>query len=801
MDGSSRTDSRDTFRPDIEGLRGIAVLLVVLFHASLLVGLPGGFIGVDVFFVISGFLITGPAASASGSGRGRIALRAFYARRVRRLLPAGLVALVVTLVASFVVPGTARPRRSRPRRGGRGPVGREHPVRARGRRLLRGRRDAVAVPPLLVARGRGAVLPRLAGARARGAAVASAARRCRCRPGHRARRIARDRDVVLTGDRRQLGVLLPADPGLAALARRARRRSAAGPLARIPGPSRPAAGWIAASLRIGVAALRSTAASPTRGSGPSSRRWPLRRSSLAGPPGTARPPPRHVAAPLPRPDQLLALPVALADPRPPAVALEAEPPHRSARAARRFAVAVAVAELALHRGAVPDRLPDARPIAQAGRSSPARRPVLAVVVASGAFVARRRGGAGPDARRGAGGDDRGPGTARRSSRDLVDERWRGHRRRGSVRDSRRAGGDGGAPRGGRPRRVGRGAIGRRQPGAGIGHAGPLGHRPVPSATPSATAYPSPTPRIHKRLPKDVQPPLSEARADEERLRADGCLAFEPVRVPPDCVYGDRKGKVTVALVGDSHAAQWFPALADVARRHHWRVVTFTKVACPFLDMRLNNVALKREYWECAEFRTRTIARLKKLQPDLVLLSMSRFAIHPVRKADLSMAARAAALARVVKALPDGSILLTDTPDARRDVPSCLSRHAANVLRCAVPLKAAFVGRLGRLERLASQATGAAVIDLSSRVCRADPCPVVVDGMIVFRDSRHLTATFAQSLAPDLERELLRYLAPASATPPTPAPTPIRTASPSPVPMTSSPSPVPVTSSPGTVSPS
>ena len=55
-------------------------------------------------------------------------------------------------------------------------------------------------------------------------------------------------------------------------------------------------------------------------------------------------------------------------------------------------------------------------------------------------------------------------------------------------------------------------------------------------------------------------------------------------------------------------------------------------------MRVSNVALKREYWECTEFRTRTIARLRKLQPDLVLVSMSRFAIHPVRKEDLSMAA-------------------------------------------------------------------------------------------------------------------------------------------------------------------
>ena len=54
--------------------------------------------------------------------------------------------------------------------------------------------------------------------------------------------------------------------------------------------------------------------------------------------------------------------------------------------------------------------------------------------------------------------------------------------------------------------------------------------------------------------------LASARLDEERLRADGCLAFEGATKPADCVYGVKDGAFTLALVGDSHAAAWFPAL-------------------------------------------------------------------------------------------------------------------------------------------------------------------------------------------------------------------------------------------------
>ena len=88
-----------TFRGDLEGLRGVAVLAVLLFHAGV-PGMAGGYVGVDVFFVLSGFLITGRLRDELVRD-GRISLVRFWSRRVRRLLPAALlvlagVALVVT---------------------------------------------------------------------------------------------------------------------------------------------------------------------------------------------------------------------------------------------------------------------------------------------------------------------------------------------------------------------------------------------------------------------------------------------------------------------------------------------------------------------------------------------------------------------------------------------------------------------------------------------------------------------------------------------------------------------------------
>jgi peptidoglycan/LPS O-acetylase OafA/YrhL len=106
---------RPAFRPDIEGLRGVAILLVVLFHARL-GALAGGFVGVDVFFVLSGYFITGLLVRER-EATGDVGLTEFYGRRALRLLPALLVVLLATLGIVFAlyapidrpfVAGTAR---------------------------------------------------------------------------------------------------------------------------------------------------------------------------------------------------------------------------------------------------------------------------------------------------------------------------------------------------------------------------------------------------------------------------------------------------------------------------------------------------------------------------------------------------------------------------------------------------------------------------------------------------------------------------------------------------------------------
>ena len=97
-DDTAETDVR-SYRTDLQGLRAVAVLLVMLDHAGVS-QLAGGYVGVDVFFVLSGFVITGVLLRAARES-GRISLLEFYGRRARRILPAAALTLVSTTIVAY----------------------------------------------------------------------------------------------------------------------------------------------------------------------------------------------------------------------------------------------------------------------------------------------------------------------------------------------------------------------------------------------------------------------------------------------------------------------------------------------------------------------------------------------------------------------------------------------------------------------------------------------------------------------------------------------------------------------------
>ncbi len=712
-----------TFRLDIEGLRGVAVALVLLFHAGLPVS--GGFVGVDVFFVISGFLITGLLVREHRL-TGRVSLSRFYARRIRRLLPAAAVVIVATLAATWYVLGPL----DRPDAMTDGASAALSVANIRFA-LAAGDYFATITQPspflqfwsLGVEEQFYLVWPALLLFVARGGRV----------------RVPVVLAVVLVSSFAASLWLTDRSTNWAfySLPGRAWQLAAGGLLAvaapsieRLPRSLLAAAGWLAMAGLLAVALLVTTD-------------LPY--------PGLVAIAPTACAVVLIATGRAPAGPRVLLSTRPirflgrisyslylwhwPILILPAVAFGNALDLGLRVAlagIAIVVAALTwrlveepFHHG----RLAHARPrrVVPIGLAA-----ILAVVVVAAGLEVR----------------------SERAIDELV----------ASVHPSPSPTAPASpAPASPAPTPSGSASIGPATPPPGT---------PVPTPTLEPTPPPLAWDQIPDLalqdplpMPADVRPSLAGARKDTERVWRDRCGSQVDDPVPADCTYGDPNGTLTIALVGDSHAAMWFPAFEAVAVANHWRLVPYLKLSCPFIDMRLQNWPLAREYTECETWRDAVIQVLPSRHPDIVVVAFSHVGIFPWLAADKTLDRQGAAIARAIAQLPGQVLVMVDTPRTGTDVPGCIADHVADVRPCALP-RSSLAGSFGVRERQAADATGAGIIDLISRVCPAMPCQVIRNGMIVYRDNHHLTATFSASLAPALQAALDPWVA---SLPPRPSP--------------------------------
>ena len=245
-----------------------------------------------------------------------------------------------------------------------------------------------------------------------------------------------------------------------------------------------------------------------------------------------------------------------------------------------------------------------------------------------------------------------------------------------------------------------------------------------------------------------------AGKDRPRADVDRCQVDRLVEQPVACEFGVSAGTTTVALVGDSKAMQWLPALERLAPERGWRVVTYGKSACAFAAGRAQNEG--RPYPACDEWNRRVLDRLHADPPDLVLTS--GYASTAWDGTHATGAALVTGLAERWTGLRDAGIpvvVLGDSPVSPNDLDVCTARHPHELSRCAFGRDAAVAGSGLPAQRAASTASGTPLVDLTEWICPVERCPVGIGNVAIHRAGDHLTATYVRTLAPVLGAALER----------------------------------------------
>ena len=308
--------------------------------------------------------------------------------------------------------------------------------------------------------------------------------------------------------------------------------------------------------------------------------------------------------------------------------------------------------------------------------------------------------------------------------------------------------------------------------------------PSPGATTPASA-PNPyvaqlastTAQVHQAVarslrvnivPANLTPPIPDANTDEPPVFVDGCLDSYLSTAVVSCDFGDTTARTSVVLFGDSHAAMWFPAVDGAANRLGLNLFNWTKATCPPLMIPIFSPVLGRNFVECDEWRQNVLDQIARVRPALVVLGVARHYtdIYGFTPYSPQWLQGLAAMVTAIRKLGSQVLVIGPVPKPPFDVPGCLSVHLTSATACTVPLSVSIneTGQAG--ERTAVTGAGGSYLDAQSWLCTT-ACAVMVDNLLVYRDDNHLTATYASYLAPAMTDELAIILGirPAAATTP------------------------------------
>lgn len=258
-----------------------------------------------------------------------------------------------------------------------------------------------------------------------------------------------------------------------------------------------------------------------------------------------------------------------------------------------------------------------------------------------------------------------------------------------------------------------------------------------------------------KVPKlPMRPTVLEARNDLPRTTEDGCISdFDNVGVIT-CNYGDDSATRTIALAGGSHAEHWITALDLLGRMHNFKVVTYLKMGCPLTTEEVPLVmGDNRPYPKCHEWNERVMDKIIADRPDYLFTTATR--PWNIKPGDVMPATYIG----IWQTLSDNDIpilAMRDTPWLVRNgqpyFPADCLADGGNAVSCGVkrsdvlsPYNPAldFVARFPLLKPL----------DMSDAVCRKDICRAVEGNVLLYHDAHHISTTYMRTMTTELGRQI------------------------------------------------
>ncbi len=256
--------------------------------------------------------------------------------------------------------------------------------------------------------------------------------------------------------------------------------------------------------------------------------------------------------------------------------------------------------------------------------------------------------------------------------------------------------------------------------------------------------------------KEIKPNPLHAREDRGQMYADGCLLLGPRTESGECVYGDPDGDETVVLFGDSHSMMYMPTLDAIGKERGWRIIGLSRANCVIAQVKLSKY--------CDEWRQNSLERIAEEKPDLVVVATSTQAVYSLTLHGKKLSRMASepylvdGMEKTFRELKKDAkkvVLIRDQAQAPRQpwLPhECVAENLNNLKTCAFPPKRR--PQLG-FDVDAAEATGTPIIDPMPILCSDGRCPAVIGNALVYRDSYHVSATYAVTMAPWLEKELAK----------------------------------------------